>query len=243
MGMVTDETDALVVPEGTNQSGGVTDVTTANPASDADSEAVYKEQLLRLQKDIDRMRSTYDRNAAERDRQWKAEKAELETRLHQTATKDMDEKDRATYERDLYASRLQEYEQRLEQMEQQRQQEANMRQYADAYQKAFGVKPEDLDLSDPQKFQESAWSAATNRFAELQRRLEELEGKKPTTARTATTDKSVVTTQGNVPRSKLTMADFRTRVAQMRGVPVTAITDDDVWREYEQGRISLDGLL
>lgn len=236
------------VPNGTLQGDGVRDGMPVSTASDVTTETVaqYEERMSKLQRDMDKMRSTYDRNLAEREKQWKAQQAELERRLHETAVKDLDEKDRAAYERDLYAQKAQEYEQRLAQLEAERQAQENMRQYAEAYKQTFGVKPEDLDMSNPEMFAQSAWQAAANQMAALRQELEALKGGTPpapqTPARPAT-NRTVVTSQGGVPASKPTLNDFRAKIAAATGKQASEVSDNEIFEAFEKGRISLDGLL
>jgi DNA repair exonuclease SbcCD ATPase subunit len=238
---VTDE-NPLGVTNVTTQSDGVQSGTPVNSASDAgETTAQYEERLARMQKDMDRMRSSYDRNAAEREKQWQQQKAELEARLHAVATKDLDEKDRAAYERDLYASRVQEMEQRLVQMEAQRQAEENMRTWAAAYQTAFKIEPTAFDMSTPEAFQQSAWQAVQNKFTAMEQEIAQLRGTGQATTQTtrpAASPKSVVTTQGNVPQKPANdWAVIRERYARATGK--TEFTDDDIFNDYERGRFNL----
>ena len=234
---VTDDQNAQTVPSGMSQSGGVPGGMPTNGSSDAtESTAKHEEQLLKLQKDMDRMRSTYDRNQAEREKQWKAERAELEARLHQTAVKDLDEKDRALYERELFAQKAQTLEQQLAQFAEEKQMRENMQTWAGAYKEAFGIDPTTLDMSSPEAFQQSAWQATAAAMAELRQQAGQPASQQSQPTRPAA-NRGVITNQGGVPQTAMSINDHLANFRRISNNPTAS--EDDLFTAVERGRYNL----
>jgi hypothetical protein len=127
--MVTGNPGGVEEPQSPSTPAGGVEPKGATPTStpaDADKgtasvQQQYEEQIAKLNRDLNQMKSTFQRSEAERERTWKQREQEYQRQLEELRVSGMDEEQRKAYEATSVSRRLQETEQRLSQVEAERQ--------------------------------------------------------------------------------------------------------------------------
>ena len=183
-----------------------------------------------------KVRSQYARTLNEREQVWEGQRQQFENALHASNTRDLNEQDRAVYERDLYKDRSALL---FDQVQQTRADLAAARQmgtYVRGLQESFGVDPKDLDLETVDALSESAFTAAANAH---QNTLSELRAAndKVQTLELQISGKAALAGTENAPASKAVVAPAVTTV--IGGTKTTPVTLLDLRKSLSVGRNNL----
>jgi hypothetical protein len=224
---------------------------------DADEKiAELEAEYNKIQEDMNKMRSTYDRNAAQKEAEFAKERQEMERRLFELRVQDMEDSERTQYERDYYEQQLNEM---RSVAEQQRLRAENLAQVP-SYLKMFveaGVPLDELDTANPDELLRSGWEGMVNanvtyrqKLADMESRLKELESgepkqkeKKPAVQTKETAPKKpspVVTEHGETPSDIPSRGDVMKALEAELGYPPT---EDEVFTMVEQGELKPEILL
>ncbi len=248
--MVTKQAGSGVPTRTPAPSGNTQSVSAPNQSSDAQA----SQQLETLQKtvsqltnDINRLKSSADRRLAQERANWMRERAELQSRLQQTATQNMDDAGKVKYEQDMLKLRLEQTEAELKAYQEEQTRNTQREQYVEMFAQ-YGVKREELDLSSDEALAQSGWEAVGRHVQELQSELALVKtGQAPATANPATPQPAssssvqdapvappVFTGVGTSVPQGVRFDDIRKDLVATRGRPVS---DEEVFKEMDRGRI------
>lgn len=164
------EVDATSTP-----AGGVATTATPSPTpSDAEKLAAietarqeFESKLKATNDDLNKMKSTFQRNEAAREKEWKDKQRNYEQEIERLKVSTMDEDERKTYESTATARRLQELEFQLSELESDKSQTEAMLK-ANNYFLSRGVPVDVLPLDDGY---EALWNAGMNWIDEDYKKL------------------------------------------------------------------------
>lgn len=132
------------------------------------------ERVQKYEKDMDRLRSSYDQRYSQDLSQAKTEAQKAKEAMQQAIMANLDDADRLAYERDIERERRQELENELRLQEQRVAAAQSMNNYAQAFMK-MGVKYDELDFSSPDQLYASGWQGVMKVQDGLRNRIEQLE--------------------------------------------------------------------
>jgi hypothetical protein len=142
----------------------------AQGTSDAGAwETKVAEVEHKYQRDMDRLRSSLQKNSAQERQEYEQRMAQMEQELHATRTSTMNEQERVAYERDVYAQRAEMLEKKYQDAESRLYEVQNMEQAKLAFQK-MGIQPNKLDTTSMENLLQSGWVGVAERMAELESR-------------------------------------------------------------------------
>lgn len=235
------------VPGGTpSASGNPQSGLNPNQSSDAQASAMndLRTQIERLTNDINRLKSSSDRRFAQAQDQWNRERAELQTRLQQTATANMDEAGKAKYEQEMTRLRLEQAEAELQNYRNEQARNQQREQYVEMFAQ-YGVKREELDLSSDEALAQSGWEAVGRNVTAMQARLAQFESgqaPQPPVQPPANTPKvpeapvapPVFTGTGQAAPQGVHFNDMKKELGARYQRP---ISDEEIFKEMDRGRI------
>lgn len=206
---------AAVTPE----SGGVANVTPTQAVPDVGSDKL-KELEAKIQareQDINKLKSTYDKQLAQTKKQFEEEQRKLQEEIQKAKLATMTDEQKLQFERQLELEQAQQWKEKALQYEQQMKEFEIRNNYTQYFVEQMGVPKEKLNLDgDINALVQSGWEGVQNKVKELQNKISEYESKQ--TQGTASQqsqpevpDRSPLTSQINSGAPKIAWADIEKR--------------------------------
>jgi DNA repair exonuclease SbcCD ATPase subunit len=219
-------------------------------SDDAGLASRLEELRQKYERDLSQLRSSLDRRYSQKEQSWDQEKQQLLTRLDDVITSSMSEQDRGAYELERLKQQRSEYERQIAQARQEAEEVKSMHEYA-KYFNELGVPYDKLNFDSPQDMMQSAWSGLKETMNEQKRQMEELreqmkkvqqptnEPPKKTTPQGKTAPQTF-TGKGQPPAPADAFRSIQKALSEQYGRDVS---DEEVFRQIEGGRIDINSLL
>lgn len=169
-----------VVTPVTPDSSGVANVTPAQPVPDAGSDKL-KELEAKIQareQDINKLKSTYDKQLAQTKKQFEEEQRKLQEEIQKAKLSTMTDEQKLQFERQLELEQAQQWKEKALQYEKQMQEFEIRNNYTQYFVEQMGVPKEKLNLDgDINALVQSGWEGVQNKVKELQSKVSEYESK------------------------------------------------------------------
>ncbi len=127
----------------------------------------------KLEGDINNLKSTYDRNAFQREQEWKQREAEYQKQLRDLQMKSLPEDQRPSFERQILEQDFETIRRENEMLKQQKAEQDQIKEYTKFFM-GNGVDPAHLDTSSIAALVNTGWEAMSAHMQRLQAELESL---------------------------------------------------------------------
>jgi hypothetical protein len=209
-------------PAETPNPSGVTEKVTPNAQPPVDVDALKQ----KYEQDINRLRSSLQKQTAQVEKEWQSKYGNLQSQLHEIRMQGMTEEERAKYERQLESEEFQNLQSRLAELENEKaQQVATVNAFS--FFTSQGVPAETLNLAEGYDAVVSAgWQYLTGELARLREAAANPQPVKPIEPAPLKSAPSVITDKGT-PGGGTTWAALRAQYG----------SDEAVYRAVEEGRL------
>ena len=204
----------------------------------ASFEAKMAEVQANYERDMRRMQSSLQKNAAQERQEYEQRMSQMESELHAARTAGMNEQERLQYERDVYAQRADMLAQQVQQTQQRLYDWENRDQAVEAF-RQLGVPPEKLKGQSTEQILQAGWMGIAERMAELEARATAsqpaprlVENQPPPSP--GLTPPATASAQGT-PTGGRTWGDAYTAASNILGTTID--NEEDLMRAVEQGHL------